>query len=75
VTRARPVANRPSEGAPCRPAPPRQADFLLPELEALLATAAAVICRHVSEAGWCRECSCEWPCEPAQLADLVLGGF
>jgi hypothetical protein len=45
------------------------------ELQRLMATAVAVIDRHINAAGRCRECAQQWPCSSARLADLTLGGF
>jgi hypothetical protein len=74
VTGARAVTGRPylRDG---RATPAREAGFLPPELQTLLATATLVIDRHVNAGGRCGSCGDRWPCEQAQLADLVLGGF
>ncbi len=49
--------------------------YLPPELQRLMATAAAVIDRHTNDAGRCQACAQQWPCPSAQQADLTLGGF
>ncbi len=75
VTAAEPVVNPADRRAGCPAAPVHEDAYLLPELKTLLVTAAAVIDRHTDAAGRCRACARPWPCGPAQLADLVLGGF
>jgi hypothetical protein len=51
------------------------ADFLLPELERLLATATRELLRHVGVAGRCERCGERWPCERVETAALILDAF
>jgi hypothetical protein len=41
----------------------------------LLGTARHVIDQHINDQGQCAECGSAWPCQRAQLAELVLGAL
>ncbi len=42
------------------------------EVVHLLGTARRVIDQHVNDHGTCAECSSNWPCQPARLAESAL---
>jgi hypothetical protein len=54
---------------------PPATDCFPSALKQLLITARAEIDRHLNDNGFCAVCGVRFPCERAQLADLVLGAW
>jgi len=70
---ARHPADRPVPSKSDQAQAPAGAGFLLPEVTALLATAAREINAHVNINGLCSDCGSAFPCPRAQLAEFTLG--
>jgi hypothetical protein len=51
------------------------ADYVIPELEHLLAIAQCELDRHLSDHGYCIWCLQLWPCPTACLAEATLAGL
>ena len=51
------------------------AEYVIPELEQLLAIAQHELDRHLSDHGTCARCQQHWPCPTACLAAETLGAL
>jgi hypothetical protein len=56
-------------------APTTPVEYIIPELEHLLAIAQQELDSHLSDHGVCSRCHERWPCATACLAAQTLGGL